>query len=280
MCCRAATARSCSRCGIDPGTTERILACSTHRALTTRLPSPHTLAREAGRVKTLDAAIAVVAVAEEIARASLDELPVAAVAEEMIVAARRSADNKPDAATAKGGEGGEKANAAGALTDDEERATGEVPWAVYGYYVNAGGVGIFLLAVLSALGGRAFELLSSFWVSHWANQVERHAKAHPDDDAGIDEDRSQMFIRIYALWGMLGIVGLCVRSVSERTNTDFRRASRARRTVRRLRTRGRCVMLSRARRGRSSSRSCWARRRRVSLFIGATPSRHDEGLVT
>ena len=60
-----------------------------------------------------------------------------------------------------------KSDKEGALMSKEERNEGEVPWATYWAFINAGGKWAFLITLLSQLGGQALNVYANFWLTDW-----------------------------------------------------------------------------------------------------------------
>eukprot|EP00542_Grammatophora_oceanica_P015908 CAMPEP_0194036992 /NCGR_PEP_ID=MMETSP0009_2-20130614/9365_1 /TAXON_ID=210454 /ORGANISM="Grammatophora oceanica, Strain CCMP 410" /LENGTH=1435 /DNA_ID=CAMNT_0038678979 /DNA_START=134 /DNA_END=4441 /DNA_ORIENTATION=+ len=95
------------------------------------------------------------------------------------------------------------------LVKDEEREEGSVAGSAYLKYAQAGGYWAALMAVFVQAMGRGFEIMASFWLSWWAEE---------SIDASIEGEelsisRTNYFLGIYALFGMLGVVGLTVRAI-------------------------------------------------------------------
>jgi len=66
---------------------------------------------------------------------------------------------------------------------------------------------VILLLVQAA--GRTSEALGAFWLSHWAATT---GKAFMQGTP-LTKDRTNFYVNIYALYGMLGVVGLTVRAI-------------------------------------------------------------------
>mmetsp|Transcript_15499 Transcript_15499/g.34859 ORF Transcript_15499/g.34859 Transcript_15499/m.34859 type:complete len:1179 (+) Transcript_15499:976-4512(+) len=85
------------------------------------------------------------------------------------------------------------------LITEEEKEEGEVESRAYSRYANAGGSCLFAGFILVQGGGRAFEVLSTFWLAYWAEME-------------ITND-SNYYINVYAFLSMMGVVALTVRSI-------------------------------------------------------------------
>lgn len=95
------------------------------------------------------------------------------------------------------------------LISKEERKEGSITGSVYSHYVHAGGVFkvIALLSVQAA--GRTAEVLGAFWLGHWAT-VAGNAFM---EGIPLTKEKTIFYVDIYALYGMLGVVGLTVRAI-------------------------------------------------------------------
>lgn len=95
------------------------------------------------------------------------------------------------------------------LITAEEREEGEVSSGAYLKYGKAGGIfyviGIFVIQGL----GRAAEIMSAFWLAHWANQAMNAAR----DGSPHGSSDTTFYINIYAVFGMSGVFGLTMRSL-------------------------------------------------------------------
>jgi ABC-type multidrug transport system fused ATPase/permease subunit len=95
------------------------------------------------------------------------------------------------------------------LVRDEEREEGAVDGSAYTHYVRAGGwFTIFMVFFVSAVG-RASEIMSGFWLSIWAqNSFAAQMRRTP-----LTKHDQFFYLGIYALFGMVGVLGLTARSI-------------------------------------------------------------------
>jgi ATP-binding cassette subfamily C (CFTR/MRP) protein 1 len=96
------------------------------------------------------------------------------------------------------------------LVTKEEREEGSVAGSAYSTYIKAGGLLPAFAAIGVQAGGRAAEILSSFWLALWADSAIRATSMgtpHSDSDTSF-------YLGIYAMFGLLGVVGLTVRSLA------------------------------------------------------------------
>lgn len=99
------------------------------------------------------------------------------------------------------------------LTSKEEREEGAVEGAAYVKYARAGGFFMFFGAFVTQGIGRASEVLSAFWLAHWAKQS---IFAQIEISKGVPESNfpnTSYYLNIYAAFGMLGVLCLTVRAL-------------------------------------------------------------------
>lgn len=95
------------------------------------------------------------------------------------------------------------------LTTKEEREEGAVSGKAYLQYARAGGVFRFWLMFFIQGLGRASEILSSFWLAHWARKaIEAQIKQN-----GLTAKETTWYLNVYAAFGLLGVVCLTLRAV-------------------------------------------------------------------
>lgn len=95
------------------------------------------------------------------------------------------------------------------LISKEERQEGSISGSVYSHYIKVGGTikVIALFAVQAA--GRTAEVLGGFWLSHWATVAGKaFMKGTP-----LTKEKTIFYVDIYALYGMLGVLGLTIRAI-------------------------------------------------------------------
>lgn len=96
------------------------------------------------------------------------------------------------------------------LVSTEEREEGSVAGSAYVIYARAGGLCSFMTALIVQGMGRASEILSSFWLSWWAaDSLNATLNGTPHTDF-----ETYYYLGIYALFGMIGVVGLTVRGLA------------------------------------------------------------------
>lgn len=98
----------------------------------------------------------------------------------------------------------------GQLTSEEERKVGNVSSAAYSYYAQAGGWTWVFTAVLFMFAGRTSEVLSTFWLSDWADA----SLSKEEDGEELSASRQSHFLLVYALLGIGGVLGLTFRALS------------------------------------------------------------------
>ena len=95
------------------------------------------------------------------------------------------------------------------LVKAEEREEGSVDIGAYYHYAKAGGWLAASGAVFVQGFGRAAEIMSSFWLALWAKQA---ITATREGDPQSNSETS-FFLGIYALFGMIGVLGLTCRAL-------------------------------------------------------------------
>ena len=125
--------------------------------------------------------------------------------------AEKSEDDKKDA---DGGSADDKTKAAmkkrgQSLVQKEEREEGSVAGSAYVHYARAGGFCAFLTMFMIQGLGRASEIGASFWLAYWAENAIGAAMA----GTPLSDERTVWYLNIYALFGMVAVFGLTIRSV-------------------------------------------------------------------
>jgi len=95
------------------------------------------------------------------------------------------------------------------LISKEEREEGSVDGSAYMKYAKAGGLLHVFLAIAAQGSGRGFDIVSSFWLSKWAEDASAREMAEDP----LSSSESTYYVGMYALWGILGIIGLTLRAV-------------------------------------------------------------------
>jgi ABC-type multidrug transport system fused ATPase/permease subunit len=95
------------------------------------------------------------------------------------------------------------------LVKEEEREEGNVAGSAYFHYAKAGGY-IVAASTFAVQGiGRGFELAGSFWLAHWAQKSFSAAEGGDP----LTPKETNFYVGIYAIFGLLGVVGLTLRGV-------------------------------------------------------------------
>ena len=95
------------------------------------------------------------------------------------------------------------------LVKDEEREEGSVEGSFYTHYARAGGWWVAIGTFLVQGFGRASEIAALFWLSYWAEQsFEAAADQNPHS-----KSETNFYVGIYALFGLVGVLGLTFRSI-------------------------------------------------------------------
>eukprot|EP00934_Nitzschia_sp_Nitz4_P008776 Nitzschia sp. Nitz4//scaffold175_size95217//10753//15087//NITZ4_004718-RA/size95217-processed-gene-0.45-mRNA-1//1//CDS//3329538924//8766//frame0 len=95
------------------------------------------------------------------------------------------------------------------LVTEEEREEGDVSMDAYSRYARAGGICIVIAFVIIQSIGRGCELGASFWLAHWTSEM---SLADISGEPFTDQEVSR-YAGIYALFGVLGVVGLGFRGI-------------------------------------------------------------------
>ena len=98
------------------------------------------------------------------------------------------------------------------LIEMEEKSLGSVPYSAYSYYIRAGGLEFFFIAMVFAFGSQGFSLLATFWLSHWG-QVSADAAIHVPPKP-LSGSENILYLDTYALLTMAGVVLVVARSVA------------------------------------------------------------------
>ena len=112
----------------------------------------------------------------------------------------KTVDEKASKAMKKNGEN---------LTTKEEREEGAVSGKAYVQYARSGGNFIFWTMFLVQGLGRAAEILSAFWLAHWA----RKAVEAEFISGGLTAKETTWYLNIYAAFGILGVLCLTLRAI-------------------------------------------------------------------
>jgi len=96
------------------------------------------------------------------------------------------------------------------LVTDEEKNDGNVATKAYFQYAKMGGNLTFLSIFVSNGASRAAEIMGSFWLAIWA---ERTVSAIMEGTP-LTDGKTQFYVNIYGLFGLMGILLLTVRSLA------------------------------------------------------------------
>ena len=91
----------------------------------------------------------------------------------------------------------------------EERATGDITWPIYRYYIKAGGWGWFSGVLFFLILAQVLQIISAYWLSYWGTVSSRQALK----DDPLNSDGNVYFLNIYAVFAMCGVVALVFRSL-------------------------------------------------------------------
>jgi len=95
------------------------------------------------------------------------------------------------------------------LVNEEEREEGEVAGSAYTHYAKAGGYWVAAMTFIIQGIGKGFEVGSSFWLAYWAQEsYAASLKGEPHSTK-----TTNFYIGIYALFGLMGVLGLTFRSI-------------------------------------------------------------------
>ena len=95
------------------------------------------------------------------------------------------------------------------LVKDEEREEGNVSGSAYALYARAGGWWVVVAILIIQGFGRAAEIMASFWLATWATaaaSAQMSGTPHTSDETNF-------YLGIYALFALLGVLGLTVRAI-------------------------------------------------------------------
>mmetsp|Transcript_1237 Transcript_1237/g.1594 ORF Transcript_1237/g.1594 Transcript_1237/m.1594 type:complete len:1397 (-) Transcript_1237:136-4326(-) len=94
------------------------------------------------------------------------------------------------------------------LISSEEKNTGDISKAAYIHYAKAGGLIYVFLVIFIQFSGRAAEIMTSFWLSWWAeNAIKAEANQTP-----LSPSETTYYLNIFALFSMLSVLGLTGRA--------------------------------------------------------------------
>ena len=97
--------------------------------------------------------------------------------------------------------------AGGKLVTTEEQEEGQVAGSMYSHYARAGGYFCFVSIFVIQGIGRASEIMSTFWLSFWAEATAKAAM----DETTVD---TVWYLNIYAAFGLGGVLCLTLRSLA------------------------------------------------------------------
>lgn len=95
------------------------------------------------------------------------------------------------------------------LVNEEERGEGAIGGSAYMHYGRAGGLWVATFIVIVQGLGRASEVMAGFWLAIWAKRtLAASQKGEP-----FTQGETNYYVAIYALFGLMGVMGLTVRSI-------------------------------------------------------------------
>jgi len=119
------------------------------------------------------------------------------------------AKSEDDKIAGKGENIAAQKKAGAALVSQEEREVGDVATDAYYQYMKAGGWCIAILTILIQGLGRAFEILSTFWLALWADRMqEAELNGTP-----FTKQETTFYVGIFGLFGVLSVLGLGFRGI-------------------------------------------------------------------
>ena len=92
----------------------------------------------------------------------------------------------------------------------EEKAVGSVMWCTYNYYIKAGGVGNFLMVLISISLSQALTVVASYWLAYWGTLDYRAMR----DGVPLTSDENMYYLDYYALYTTMGVVALTLRAIA------------------------------------------------------------------
>jgi ATP-binding cassette, subfamily C (CFTR/MRP), member 1 len=96
-----------------------------------------------------------------------------------------------------------------ALVKEEEREEGSIEGSAYMHYARSGGLCVAALTFLVQGIGRASEIMSGFWLALWAEK----SFLASNRGAPLSDARTNFYVGIYAVFGLVGVLGLTVRAI-------------------------------------------------------------------
>jgi len=96
-----------------------------------------------------------------------------------------------------------------ALVVEEEREEGDVSSDAYLRYAKAGGWCLAIITILIQCLGRAFEILSTFWLALWADRMQ----AAEERGTPFSKQETSFYVGIFGLFGILSVLGLGFRGI-------------------------------------------------------------------
>mmetsp|Transcript_28549 Transcript_28549/g.67042 ORF Transcript_28549/g.67042 Transcript_28549/m.67042 type:complete len:1480 (+) Transcript_28549:1-4440(+) len=117
--------------------------------------------------------------------------------------------DKKQKSSGKGEDKNAQKKAGANLVSKEEREEGDVATDAYVQYMKAGGYCVAILTILIQGMGRAFEILSTFWLAVWAEKMQAaEALGTP-----FTNQQTSYYVGIFGLLGFLSILGLGFRGI-------------------------------------------------------------------
>ena len=95
------------------------------------------------------------------------------------------------------------------ITTVEEKNEGDVKLELYGYYIRAGGLLLFLGLVIFMLATQLFQVLSLYWLSFWG-QKSVEAESHSDS---LSANENIYYLDIFAVLSVASLLCYLLRSI-------------------------------------------------------------------
>jgi hypothetical protein len=90
----------------------------------------------------------------------------------------------------------------------EERATGDVTWEIYSYYIRAGGIFLFALVLFALLCTQAAGIVAQFYLAFWGDQTAQAATT-----GGLSTSQNLDYLNTYAWLSMIPVAFILIRSL-------------------------------------------------------------------
>ena len=96
------------------------------------------------------------------------------------------------------------------LTNNQEKAEGDVMWATYNYYIKAGGLDKFFVIMFFICLYQALVVVASYVLAYWGTVDCRATRTGQP----LSSEENICFLDYYALCTMMDVIALTVRAVT------------------------------------------------------------------